>query len=510
MRMVKSLLLGSAAGIVGVAGAHAADLPVKAKPVEYVKICSLYGDGFYYIPGTDTCIQLGGNTQADYFWNAQGNGQPHYTGGFGAQDRTTSPNAFRGRADFAIDTRTQTAYGTLRTFEVFRIDNINQGTISPQVPRAFIQWAGFTFGHTKSFTDPFGGHGGGDFESIAQSQLISDSGANGTNQIAYTWELGNGNSLSVGADERRTKTITNLSVPGSITIGAANADVHHGMQNPDPWVAFKSIQSWGKWSVSFLGHKDNMTYYTAAPGLPGYAPSAGCVAQPATTFCSYAPDKWGWAVNSGFEAKAFWDTPGSRFGGFFNYAVGATAFAGNNLVNPDLFGGGNQVALGTASDAVLVNGSGLQLTTQWSAGGAYEHYWTSNFTSKILGGLAEVKYNGAVVGSRVFCGASGAAVQNINFANTGGIPTTLGGVPLPCDPGFKFWMVSGQQNWYPSPGFRLAVELVYANVETAYKGAQVSLAKSIGARPTGVYTAKDQGILAVYFRASRRFPAAGP
>ncbi|MGB7257197.1 MAG: porin, partial [Pseudolabrys sp.] len=28
-----------------------------AKPVQYVKICSLYGAGFYYIPGTDTCIK---------------------------------------------------------------------------------------------------------------------------------------------------------------------------------------------------------------------------------------------------------------------------------------------------------------------------------------------------------------------------------------------------------------------------------------------------------------------
>ena len=41
-------------------GAQAADLPVKAKAVEYVRICSLYGAGFFYIPGTDTCIKLGG------------------------------------------------------------------------------------------------------------------------------------------------------------------------------------------------------------------------------------------------------------------------------------------------------------------------------------------------------------------------------------------------------------------------------------------------------------------
>ena len=66
MKMVKSLLLASAAGLVATAGAQAADLPVKAKAVEYVKICSLYGIGFYYIPGTDTCIRIGGHLQAKH------------------------------------------------------------------------------------------------------------------------------------------------------------------------------------------------------------------------------------------------------------------------------------------------------------------------------------------------------------------------------------------------------------------------------------------------------------
>ena len=58
-------LLGSAAGLVAVAGAQAADLPVKAAPVQYVKICSLYGVGFYYIPGTDMCIKIGGWVRAE-------------------------------------------------------------------------------------------------------------------------------------------------------------------------------------------------------------------------------------------------------------------------------------------------------------------------------------------------------------------------------------------------------------------------------------------------------------
>ena len=65
MKMIKGLILGSAAGLFAIGGAQAADLPVKAKAVEYVKICSLYGAGFYYIPGTDTCIKLGGYLRVD-------------------------------------------------------------------------------------------------------------------------------------------------------------------------------------------------------------------------------------------------------------------------------------------------------------------------------------------------------------------------------------------------------------------------------------------------------------
>ena len=79
MHSVKTFFLGTAAGLVAVAGAQvcgaqAADMPVKAKPVQYVKVCSLYGDGFYYIPGTDTCLKMGGylRVQAEYNMGAGG------------------------------------------------------------------------------------------------------------------------------------------------------------------------------------------------------------------------------------------------------------------------------------------------------------------------------------------------------------------------------------------------------------------------------------------------------
>ena len=39
MIKARTLILGSAAGLIAMSGAQAADLPVKAKAVEYVRIC---------------------------------------------------------------------------------------------------------------------------------------------------------------------------------------------------------------------------------------------------------------------------------------------------------------------------------------------------------------------------------------------------------------------------------------------------------------------------------------
>ena len=70
MKLAKSLLLGTAATLVATAGAYAADLPSKkAAPVNYVKVCDAYGAGFFYIPGTDTCIKVGGRVRADYSYS---------------------------------------------------------------------------------------------------------------------------------------------------------------------------------------------------------------------------------------------------------------------------------------------------------------------------------------------------------------------------------------------------------------------------------------------------------
>src|SRR4051812_24108207 len=116
MKMVKSLILGSAAGLFAMSGAQAADLPVKAKTGEDVRVCSLYGAGFFYIPGTDTCIKLGGYLRVDTTFNGSIYDQPAWSGDLGMRNRYMDNFASRSRMALTIDTRTATEYGVVRTF----------------------------------------------------------------------------------------------------------------------------------------------------------------------------------------------------------------------------------------------------------------------------------------------------------------------------------------------------------------------------------------------------------
>src|SRR5437588_11659752 len=116
MTTIRNLVLGSAASLLVAGSAGAADLPVKAKAVEYVKICSLYGAGFFYIPGTDTCIKLGGYLRVDVLANTNSDDTGNTSGAGGAKNRFTNGYTWRSREDLTIDTRTATEYGVVRTF----------------------------------------------------------------------------------------------------------------------------------------------------------------------------------------------------------------------------------------------------------------------------------------------------------------------------------------------------------------------------------------------------------
>jgi len=553
MKMVKSLLLGSAAGLVAVGGAQAADLPVKAKPVEYVKICTLYGEGFYYIPGSDTCLKLGGYVRGDYGWNVA-NTTPAYAGTQGAQDRTVSQFSMRHRANIQLDSRTQTEYGTLRTFTSLHFDNVN-GSNTETLARAFIQWAGFTIGHAQSFQDTWAIN---DSYHYGQQQNNSDTSANGVNQIAYTWELGNGATLTIGADETRRKPVINLSNLASIGVGREALSAQTGQKWPDPHIDFKINQAWGYWATSFVAHDVSATYYACT----GQAVSNS---SPVTT-CGHPDDKVGWAIQTGAEFKMDFITPGDRFGFGARYAEGASGFgAGSNLASPGLFGSGNQVAVGFMSDAVFTGGtafaaspiaacaiagsvlppigtagttcnaSQLNLTTTWTVAAAYEHYWTPNFKSSFTGAYTSVEYNAAAKAqfAQNVCAPTslngvvitGGGQGQFNGGNLTG-PNATPGAPLTvagrCDPDWGFFQGGVRTQWNVSRGFILGLDVFYARVFTAFKDTQANLQGAAfgassgnanvvepvsGARPNGVYSLKDLGSVGVVARAQRNFNA---
>ena len=144
MKTARSLILGSASGLLALSGAQAADLPVKTKAIEYVKICTAYGAGFFYIPGTDTCIKIGGYVRADTTFNGGAHGAPAWNGDFGQDNRyrdyytarTRMANGVTGSIgldDPTVWDRTNVYNLALPLNATFNTGNAYGGTHSPDV-----------------------------------------------------------------------------------------------------------------------------------------------------------------------------------------------------------------------------------------------------------------------------------------------------------------------------------------------------------------------------------------
>jgi opacity protein-like surface antigen len=186
---IKSLLLGSAAAIVAVSGARAADA-VMAEPeaVEYVRVCDAYGAGYFYIPGTETCLKIGGYIRYDMRFG-ETNGLDVDADPYGdAWDK-------RARFSLQVSTASDTELGTLKTYAETRF-NWRQGATSTSLNFAWIQLGGLRIGKDESAFTTFAGYAG---------KVINDGqigyGPFDVTLISYTYDAGNGFSAILSVED---------------------------------------------------------------------------------------------------------------------------------------------------------------------------------------------------------------------------------------------------------------------------------------------------------------------
>jgi len=488
MKTHKTLLLGSAAALVVVSGAMAADLPVKAAAAQYMKVCDLYGNGFFWIPGSDTCVKIGGYIAPKWYYNTTSSGHPLAVSNTqGAGDRTVSPYNTRARANVQIDTRTQTQYGTLRTLTSIHYQNQGQSETF-NTARAYIQWAGFTFGRISSYAE-VGKISGG------WSDLTFVTGRynpNGINQIAYSHDLGNGFVLTLGADERSTKPLTNLSSPTALTVAGASEDSHAGEKWPDVHVDLRQSGDFGYWQISGMVHDLAASYY-------------GNCTQPGTTQCGHPRDTVGFNVNFGTELRLPQFGPRDRALFTINYGQGLGPWnSGGNITTPGLFGSGNNVAIGFANEAYFVDGSSIHRVTGWSIEAAYEHGWSAILQTNVLFGIAQYLHDATTKNwflDAVCNGGGGTgATKQINISANRNANS--------CNPDFTVWQVGSRTRWRPVPGLDLSATAAFTQVVSGFEGA-ATVTRLLGARPSGAYTFGNQGIFSVGTQVARQFNVGG-
>ena len=195
---IKSLLLGSAAALIAVSGARAADVVVaEPEPVEYVRVCDAYGEGYFYIPGTETCMRISGYVRAEIK-----GGDNVYARKRGDIDRDTY--AWRTRATLRFHTASETELGTLRTFVELRsqwdegAEYDHKGdSASGQLRFAFIELGGIRVGLDESIFNHWTGY----FGNVINDDVMNPMAYTRTNVISYTFNAGNGFSAILGVEQ---------------------------------------------------------------------------------------------------------------------------------------------------------------------------------------------------------------------------------------------------------------------------------------------------------------------
>ena len=545
MATIRNLVLGSAATLLAMGSAGAADLPIKAKAVEYVRVCSLYGAGFFYIPGTDTCIKFGGYLRVDTTFNGGAHGQPAWSGDIGQGNRYRDYFSSRSRLALAIDTRTATEYGVVRTFGQgdFQFTTLGGSTYSPNsinssfpvagsnlldapgggyvaVEFLFIQFAGFTFGKSASaYATPWHGAPG----NITSNLIGGHTTDTGVNNIQYTAQFGNGVSASIGLDDptvwNRT-AVYNLGASGvAITaLGGTGTtgNAYAGTHVPDIVGNIRVDQAWGLFQVSAAAHEVSGSYNilntaavpAGAAGLPGAAPTA------LSEISGHPDSKWGGSVMAALQIKNLPTGAGDDIKIDASYAVGTTKNVISTAVaSPSfaMFGGSGvgayqSIGLGAVSDAVWLpvasGGDGqLKLTKSWGVRGAFNHNWDPYWSTSLFGSYASVRYDGAAgdlsTAKGAYCAAFAAthAGQNVTYT---------------CDPNFNTAQLGLVTRWTPVKNLTFSAEVQWFHLDQKM-GNGPGLASSTtvmtptAPKPTQVYEFKDQDTVSLNLRVQRNF-----
>ncbi|QHO77238.1 porin [Bradyrhizobium sp. CCBAU 051011] len=529
MKMVKSLILGSAAALVAMGGAQAADLPVKAKAVEYVRICSLYGAGFWYIPGTDTCIKLGGYLRVDTTFNGGIYGQPFYNGDNGQGNRYRDYFNSRSRMALTVDTRTATEYGVVRTFGQADFQFQNFGSSNPglavgsqsgglnsallstagggyvAVEMVFIQFAGFTFGKSASaYATPWNGYPGNNNSFL----MGGPDYVTGVNNIQYTAQFGNGVSATIGLDD---PTVFSRTVVGNLSVGlpatgsGVPANAYGGIQAPDIVGNIRVDQAWGLFQISGALHNVNASYnvLTAATAAPNNL----------SEISGHPDSKWGGAVTAALQIKNLPTGAGDDFKIDATYSKGMTkAVISTSGGTPQflMFGGSSfpgayqSFGFGVSTDAIYSGGfgggatQGLILTNAWGVRGAFNHNWDPYWSTSLWGSYAAVRYDGDTLDPFSAAGAYCAAFT----AATGGLATKS--ADYSCNPDFNIAQVGLITRWTPVKNLTFSAEVGAFFLDQKFTGASF-IAAAPAPKPAAVYEFRDQSTVFLNVRAQRNF-----
>jgi hypothetical protein len=362
MKLVKSLLLGSAAGLVAVASAQAADLPTKkAAPAEYVRVCDAYGAGFFYIPGTQTCLRISGRVRAEYAY--QTNRRSGAFGGMISSARSADDTGMRARARVNLDARTQTSWGTLRAYMRYELTS-NRGAVygtnstgnaaSTDLVYAFIQFAGITAGKAQSFFDFYANDlNFGTLRTSDHPPIL----------LAYTATFGGGFSAT-------------LSLEDAVTRRSVVNGTYGGHRYPDLVGALRVDQGWGSAQLSGMVGQRNLL---ASAGV-------GATHKDFTV----------WGVQGGVK----FNLPMLAAGDYaFLQAAYAQGAQGYTLGGTGLNADGKNGLIANHADALwyaVPGGTRVAKSKSWSALAGLLHYWTPSVRQSFMVGYAAVKYPGTM------------------------------------------------------------------------------------------------------------------